>query len=91
LDSLGRDKKQWGEEGTGKVTVDPDKECENGCPYYNDVFFDSQNDPIHLNIAAFRDRLCPRTFVQLIQQGTKSEPHLCSIDPTANLFIGHRR
>ena len=65
---LGRDTKQWGEEGTGLITVDPDKECENGCPYYNDVHHDAMQDPIHLNVAAYRDRLCPRTLYNLFSK-----------------------
>lgn len=70
---LGRDTKHWGEEGTGSVTVDPDKECENGCPYYNHAEYDALNDPIHLSIAAFRDRLCPRTLYNLFRKA--KNPH----------------
>ena len=65
---LGRDAQHWGEEGTGLITVDPDKECENGCPHYNDVQYDAVHDPIHLNVAAYRDRLCPRTLFNLFNK-----------------------
>jgi hypothetical protein len=62
---LGRDVDHWGDEGTGKVTVDPDNECEQGCPHYNDIIHDALNDKIHLNIAAFCDCLCPYTLYNL--------------------------
>ena len=65
---LGRDTETWGEEGTGTVTVDPDAECQNGCPHYHDDQYDPLNDLIHLNIAAFRDRLCPRTLFNLFNK-----------------------
>jgi hypothetical protein len=66
---LGRDKNTWGDEGTGLVAIDPDAECSLGsCPHYNDQEHDSFNDSIHLTIAAFRDRLCPRTLYNLFHK-----------------------
>jgi Glycosyltransferase (GlcNAc) len=65
---LGRDVDHWGEEGTGKVTVDPDNECEQGCPHYNDIIHDALNDKIHLNIAAFCDCLCPYTLYNIFHK-----------------------
>jgi len=65
---LSRDKKTWGDEGTGSEAIDPDSECENGCPHYNDSKYNSKEDIIHLNIASFRDRLCPRTLYNLFHK-----------------------
>mmetsp|Transcript_10129 Transcript_10129/g.16822 ORF Transcript_10129/g.16822 Transcript_10129/m.16822 type:complete len:542 (+) Transcript_10129:125-1750(+) len=65
---LGRDKASWGEEGTGVISVDPDEEYVQGHPYYHDTEFDAEKDVIHLQIAAFRDRLCPRTLYNLFHK-----------------------
>jgi len=65
---LSRDTKTWGEEGTGSEAVNPDAECEIQCPHYNDQDFNSYEDIIHLNIASFRDRLCPRTLHNLFHK-----------------------
>ena len=66
---LGRDTKTWGSEGTGTQAIDPDGECDDGyCPHYNDVKYDPLSDKIHLNIASFRDRLCPRTLHNLFKK-----------------------
>lgn len=60
--------KQWGEQGAiGYVDVAPSVCTEDGtCPHYNyhnDATRESAFEtPIHLLVASFRDRLCPRTL-----------------------------
>ena len=96
---LGRDIDSWGESGTGLIPIDPnicveDPEDDTGkplCPEYNDVI-GSDNDinhKIHLVIASYRDRLCPRTLYNIF---TKSENPsrifiriIQQLDPTSNL------
>ena len=66
---LSRDHATWGDEGTGSDAIDAEGECDQGrCPHYNHMEHDSMHDTIHLHIAAFRDRLCPRTLHNLFQK-----------------------
>mmetsp|Transcript_4736 Transcript_4736/g.13241 ORF Transcript_4736/g.13241 Transcript_4736/m.13241 type:complete len:187 (-) Transcript_4736:272-832(-) len=63
---LGRDIAQWGDNGTGLVAIDPDIcPAPNACPYFvdnSDKKSIAETSKIHLVIASFRDRLCPRTL-----------------------------
>lgn len=64
---LGRDAVTWGEE-IGEVPIDPDIcPSANQCPPYMDRSV-GPNDKIHLVIASFRDRLCPRTLYNLFSK-----------------------
>lgn len=60
-------RKQWGPDGIGRVDVAPTVCTADGkCPYYNykkDATHEGALEtPIHLLVASFRDRLCPRTI-----------------------------
>lgn len=87
---LGRDEATWGKEGTGEIPIDPDVCPAPGvCPYYRDTQFDAFNDKIHLIIASFRDRLCPRTLYNVFSRS--KNPHrifvrvLQQIEPDSDL------
>ena len=64
---LGRDAATWGSE-IGDVPIDPDI-CPSPdlCPQYMDRSI-GPDDKIHLVIASFRDRLCPRTLYNLFSK-----------------------
>jgi Glycosyltransferase (GlcNAc) len=64
---LGRDSNKWGDE-IGEVPIDPDIcPSPNQCPSYIDRSV-GPDDKIHLVIASFRDRLCPRTLFNLFSK-----------------------
>ena len=69
---LGRDAATWGSE-IGDVPIDPDI-CPSPslCPQYIDRSI-GPDDKIHLVIASFRDRLCPRTLYNLFSKA--ENPH----------------
>jgi hypothetical protein len=69
---LGRDSKRWGDE-VGTVAIDPDI-CPSleQCPSYIDRSV-GPDDKIHLVIASYRDRLCPRTLFNLFSKARN--PH----------------
>jgi hypothetical protein len=91
---LGRDEETWGE-NVGVRAIDPDICPEPGvCPEYNDRLpsDDDKKDKdtkIHMVIASFRDRLCPRTLYNAFHKA--EYPHrlfirvLQQIDPTSHL------
>jgi len=72
---LGRDEKTWGKDGIGPVAIDPNvcSATTGECPYYRDTKYDAKNDKIHLVIASFRDRLCPRTVFNIFSRA--QNPH----------------
>ena len=55
--------------------MDPDKECEQGCPHYSDIIHDALHDKIYLNVAVFRDCICPCTFYKLFHKA-KNPKHI---------------
>lgn len=86
---IGVDEKTWGKEGTGWVNYDPDYECTGGssnptdrhCPYTlqtQDAMGLSTTGGwddrlLHVNIASFRDPLCPRTLKYLFTKAARPE------------------
>jgi len=56
-------RKLWGPSGVGRISVAESVCTADGqCPYYQHKEEDVTQTPIHLLIASFRDRLCPRTL-----------------------------
>ena len=89
---LGRDVESWGDR-TGLIPIDPNIGTDDGlCPEYrtkkqedNDI-----NTQIHLVIASFRDRLCPRTLYNLFRKAENPRRIYVRIiqqlDPTSQLL-----
>jgi len=84
---LGKDEKTYGKEGTGWVDFDPDFECggKEGTPGRQCAFETTDEHTmglgltgvegrnLHVNIASFRDPLCPRTLYNMFTKATR--PH----------------
>lgn len=58
-----QNREKWGSSGIGYVDINPNI-CSDRCPHYTESTnpTDDRSTPIHLMIASFRDRLCPRTL-----------------------------
>lgn len=85
---LGVDEATWGKEGTGWVDYDPDYECTGGSSDPNDRHcphpLKSSDDMglkhtgregrlLHVNLASFRDPLCPRTLKYMFTKATRPQ------------------
>lgn len=84
---LGKDKETYGEEGTGWVDYDPDVECggKEGTPGRQCAFETTVNHTgdldivgvegrnLHVNIASYRDPLCPRTLYNLFTKAKRPD------------------
>lgn len=84
---LGKDEKTYGKEGTGWVNYDPDFECggKEGTPG-RQCAFETRLDHtdglsisgvegrnLHVNIASYRDPLCPRTLYNMLTKAKRPE------------------
>lgn len=85
---LGVDEKTWGKEGTGWVDYEPDYECTGGssdpaakqCPHtlkdsddMNLKHSGREGRLLHVNLASFRDPLCPRTLKYMFTKAKQPE------------------
>ena len=71
---LGRDEATWGKDGIGEVPIDPNVcPTPHECPYYRDRDHNVEQDKIHLVIASYRVRLCPRTLYNVFTRA--KNPH----------------
>lgn len=84
---LGKDKKTYGEEGTGWADYDPDFECggKEGTPGRQCAFKTTTDHTeglsvsgvegrnLHVNIASYRDPLCPRTLYNMYTKAKRPE------------------
>lgn len=81
---LGKDEATYGKAGTGWVDYDPDFECGSGeekrCAYATNEnhteglpLKGSQGRDLHINIASYRDPLCPKTLFYMFTKATNPE------------------